>query len=562
MKRLFSIGILLITSIFPSLGNSHDQLAQETSRLDSLKKNLSLSTDSLEVAELCYEIYHHIAYGLMTQRPEEGSYLMRALRNFKDNEKWSKVGKVYRSIGGAYFDRNQFSTARKYWMLSQDYFSKTNDLRGKVTNYGNLSETYMHDTAQTSQALAKAYLDSANDLAIQINDSVLLMHPFLNFAEWHSKRNEMDIAEKYTSLSISLAKRVQNAGSIQAGIFKLGLIKKKRGNLKEAIALIEESLNQKAHRKSSPFYLDAILELSNLYFKLENFKMAYRYLHLYTVDKETLFRDEEASALLNMETSHETEKRDLIIKKQESDIALLAATDKIKDQWILFGSTGLIVLFAFILVVRSRSNFKKQKKSQEKFSAGLIEAQEEERTRIAKELHDSIGQQLTLIKKKAQNENQNELSSLANAALEEARDISRALYPSSLRQLGLSESIEQLLYELDEETSIFFLVNIDNIDHEMDEEKTLNFYRFIQESVSNVIKHAKATTLEVSVSLRESAIKTLIKDNGCGFKDVSELQMKSLGMKTMSERIRIMKGTLSIQSIVGKGTTIIAKLPI
>ena len=92
------------------------------------------------------------------------------------------------------------------------------------------------------------------------------------------------------------------------------------------------------------------------------------------------------------------------------------------------------------------------------FSQELIKTQEEERTRIAKDLHDGVGQQITLLKMKAQNTNQTELSKLANDALEEVRSISRDLYPVTLAKLGLTDSIEQLLLDLDEETEMFISI--------------------------------------------------------------------------------------------------------
>lgn len=559
--------LLLISCIIfalPAYSQKHTATSQvqKTGELDSLKKSLSLSTDSLEVAQLCYEIYRHLVYDLLMQSPDEGAYLMRALRNFKSLEKWSEVGDVYRFIGGEYFNRKQFSTAKKYWDFAQESYSKAGNLEHKVFMYSNMSELYMYDTAKSSQDLVKVYLDSANDLGVQLQDSLLLIHPFMNLGEWYSKRNEMSRAEKYVSLSISLAKRQQNARSIQMGIFQLGLINKKKGNVYKTIDLMEKSLSLKALRESGPITMDAYFELSNLHYALGNYKKAYDYLHIYKTHEDTLFRDEEARALLKIETSHETEKRDLKIKKQESDIALLAARNNIKNQWILFGTIGLIALFGFVLLVRSRSTLKNQKKLQEKFSQDLIAAQEEERTRIAKELHDSVGQQLTLIKKKAQNERQNEYTSLTNTALEEVRSISRALYPASLKQLGLSESIEQLLYDLDEEVDMFFSVDIEDINNTLDENKTLNFYRFIQESVNNVIKHAKAKTLKVGVTKNQGTIEVSIEDNGCGFKNTDTLQSESLGLKTMAERIRILKGTLSIYSKIGQGTTVTAKIPV
>ena len=227
---------------------------------------------------------------------------------------------------------------------------------------------------------------------------------------------------------------------------------------------------------------------------------------------------------------------------------------------LLFGGFGLIGVFGFIMLYRSRSAAKKREHLQEKFSQDLIAAQEDERTRVSKDLHDSVGQQLTLIIRKTQLLKQPELTLLTNTALEEVRGISRALYPSNLKQLGLTESIEQLLLDLDEVSDMFFSVEIENINQAFNEEQSLNFYRFIQEAVNNVLKHAKAKALLVSIKKSNDFVEVLIKDNGLGFDDVNALKKKSLGLKTMSERIRMLKGNLLIKSQKGEELSSLQKL--
>jgi len=132
-------------------------------------------------------------------------------------------------------------------------------------------------------------------------------------------------------------------------------------------------------------------------------------------------------------------------------------------------------------------------------------------------LHDSVGQQLTLIKKKSQNENQDDITVLTNNALEEVRSISRGLYPALLKQLGLTESIEQLINDYDEQTELFFSIEIDNINNYFTESTSLNFYRLIQECLTNIIKHAKAKSVTITIKKENNAIITLISDNGKGF---------------------------------------------
>jgi anti-sigma regulatory factor (Ser/Thr protein kinase) len=203
-----------------------------------------------------------------------------------------------------------------------------------------------------------------------------------------------------------------------------------------------------------------------------------------------------------------------------------------------------------------------KRRLQEKFSEALIFSQEAERTRIAKELHDSVGQQLTLIKRKAQMEHLDEITCLTNSALEEVRSISRGLYPAVLKQLGLTECLKQLINDVDEGTTIYFTSELDLIDMNFTEQESLNFYRFMQESIANILKHAEATSVGITIKKLPQKITVKIEDNGIGFDPTQALRTQSLGLKTIVERIRILKGTISITSRPGQGTIIQTEIPV
>ncbi|WP_028871172.1 sensor histidine kinase [Psychroserpens burtonensis] len=284
-------------------------------------------------------------------------------------------------------------------------------------------------------------------------------------------------------------------------------------------------------------------------------------LNHYTL-KDSLSNIQNVKSLAYYQTLYETEKRDLKIENQNANISLLNLKNKSKTQLLIFGSLGFLLLFGGIIVYRSFVSAKKRGLAQQEFSQQLIAAQEQERTRIAKDLHDGVGQQITLIKMKAQNSDQTELSGLAHNALEEVRSISRDLYPVTLKKLGLTDSIEQLLLDLDEETDLFISIEIDDVNTSFNETESLNFYRFIQESVNNVLKHAKAKTLILNIVKQSDGIKVLIKDNGQGFEVNKMINQNSLGLKTMAERISMLKGNLSIKSKRDEGTSILVQIPV
>ncbi len=485
-------------------------------------------------------------------------YLLKALE-LKNSLGGVKISSTLNSIGEVYRFKEDFDKALEYCHQALEAGRQAND-KSNISGALNSLAIIYRKNGDFEKALE--YRMEAIALSKEIGDDRDLATSYNNLGELYDEKGELNKAILYYRQSLEIKARLNHQKGIAHTSERLASVYAKLKDFKNADNLAKKSLaiaNEIGYRKGQ---LEAFLSLSQIYQAFGKYEQALLYHTAYTAVKDSLFDETKEVITSDMEAKYQTSKREAENSKLKLETEhQLAIIDK-KNQWMLFGSIGLVALFIFISLVRSRKHLKRQKKSQENFSQNLIKAQEDERTRIARELHDSVGQQLTLIKKKAQNEDQKEFSSLTNTALEEVRSIARALYPATLKQLGLSESIEQLLYDLDEEVDMFFSVEVEDINQSFDENKTLNFYRFIQESVNNVIKHAKAKTLKVGVAKKEDMIEVFIEDNGCGFKNAHALQSESLGLKTMAERIRILSGTLSIYSKEGEGTTVTAKIPV
>jgi len=296
--------------------------------------------------------------------------------------------------------------------------------------------------------------------------------------------------------------------------------------------------------------------------KTQNFESSLVNYKKYQKLQDSIFSLEKTNKINDLRIKYESDKQRLKIENQESNIALLDAKNSVKNQWLIFGSLGLLSVFLLFTISKSKNNAKKEKKQQEKFSQNLMESQEMERTSIAKELHDSVGQKLTLIKRKSQNTKQIELTNLTNDALEEVRSISRGLYPALLKELGLSRSLTQLVNEYDEQTELFYTMDIDIIDSYFTETASLNFYRLIQECLTNIVKHAKAKSVTVSIKKEKNSVIAFIADNGKGFDLEDSKKQNSLGLKTIFERIKILEGKLSIDSKLNTGTNFILTIPV
>ena len=283
----------------------------------------------------------------------------------------------------------------------------------------------------------------------------------------------------------------------------------------------------------------------------------------YTKIKDSIGDIKKSRVLAYYQTLYETEKRDLTIKAQKSNIALLDSKNKVKNQWMLFGSFGLLSIFGFITLYRSRNFTKKKQRLQERFVQDIINTQEEERTRVALELHDSVGQQLMLLTRKSKSLGNESIETLAKDTLTNVRSISQGLHPVVLERLGFTASIEDLVNDIDANSDIFFTLEIENINDYLDKDKALHLYRIVQEILNNILKHAEAKAVFVNISKKDNNIILSIKDNGKGFDYQQKIATsKSLGMKSLLERCKIINSKLKINSTINIGTEVMILTPV
>lgn len=212
-------------------------------------------------------------------------------------------------------------------------------------------------------------------------------------------------------------------------------------------------------------------------------------------------------------------------------------------------------------------------------SSRLIEAQEQERRRISKGLHDELGQALALLKhrlraiekKIPQNQRHlhqdcSEISHYIDQIIENVRRLSKDLSPTILEDLGLSAALAWLVKNFGKQYAIETSIEIEDVDQSFSIDTQINLYRIFQEALTNIDKHARATHVTLEVTKEKDYILFQIKDDGKGF-DVNDAMAKSaaergMGLAAMHERANMLKAVLEIDSQTGNGTSINLKIPV
>lgn len=200
-----------------------------------------------------------------------------------------------------------------------------------------------------------------------------------------------------------------------------------------------------------------------------------------------------------------------------------------------------------------------------------IDTQENERRRIAQDLHDDIGATLSAVKlgmnflhgqlDKASEAAtySTETKSLLDEAISNVRRLSKELLPATLEEFGLKSALDELCRKLDlaSDTSIVFL-HEGMEDTRYHQKLELGLYRATQESLNNAIKHSQANEIKVELDLQDDEINLLIRDNGIGFdiNEVAQRKDKGLGLKNIESRVSMADSTVKIDSALGKGTKV------
>ena len=235
-------------------------------------------------------------------------------------------------------------------------------------------------------------------------------------------------------------------------------------------------------------------------------------------------------------------------------------------------SLGLLLVLFY---QRRMAALEARRVAQENFSRQLIESQENERQRIAKELHDSVGQNLLLIRNQAAAsaaENSvppsviGQLSAIAQmsaSTVQEVRQISHDLRPPQFDEVGLTAVLENMIGQVARNAGLALESRIENIDGVLPPRDEISLFRVMQETLNNIVKHAGASSIQVEIARDLRHIELTIQDDGKGFDTASSRGgMGGMGMRNMRERVGLLGGNLSVLSEPGHGTKINIVIPI
>ncbi|TVZ07599.1 signal transduction histidine kinase [Cellulophaga sp. RHA_52] len=450
----------------------------------------------------------------------------------------------------------------------------------------------------------------------------------LQLGNAYSQKKEYDIAKNYYNSSLELAKQFKDLeAELEIKLHNAKLLEVNK-EYNKAIQMYAQISNQAKAKNFNAIYYEGALLVAKLYYKLEEYNIANVGLtmaYINAVDHENLqfqresliiqarsfykqedyknayatmtqlfgvlneIKDKQQREIIKeLEIQYETIKKEQAISDlKEDQIKQQAELDRQKTIKAAFLIGFLVILIPVIALLytyyqkmQAQSELAKKneeinsqkvaalKQEQElKLIKAAIEGQDEERKRIAQELHDSIGGNLAGIKLqlasvKEKTQTLNTISGQLDETYQLVRDISHTLIPKKFRQ----DDFTQLIKEYTKSITSTGKLNVEFHPHPEDKINTLNeivkmeLFKIIQELMTNTLKHAKASTTDIHLNYFEDSITLLFEDNGKGF-DTSK-NREGIGFKNIKSRIEKLNGTLHVDSAINRGTVVSIEIPI
>jgi len=530
--------------------------------------NIFLNIKNDTLLARCYAALG-ISYWQKGEHDKSLQYLYKSLKINENLKIDNLIAASYNRISMVYQSQNKLKLAEDLANKSLSIINISAPNPENITTFHNLANIYgMQGKYKEALKLDSIGLSWCEQLNVEFNKSMF----YDNMANCLYFSDSVAQSIQYHLKAISIDSFFKNNKQLGDTYCNLGYIYEEEGDYNQAIAYYEKSKELSKNTGYKIGVKNALEQLSSVYFKLNKTSEAYLFLKESTTVKDSIINTASEQKIAELQTLFDTEKKKQEIAQQALKIS------KRNIMLIAFSVIFILSIISFYLFynrykLRQEKNLQEELiKEEEKRSTAILESEENERQRLARELHDGVGQLLSATKlnlstldiKNIHGENaiQNSLDILDDS-IKEIRNISHNMVPDMLLKFGLQKAVDDFISKINQTKKI--KIDFECIafaEESLNDSAKLMLYRIIQESVNNTIKYAQATQLNIQLSADENEISLLMEDNGKGF-DVKEAMEKGgIGLKNMQLRTHYLKGKLEIDSSPKNGTTIIIEIPL
>lgn len=411
-------------------------------------------------------------------------------------------------------------------------------------------------------------------LAEKAGDSLSVSYSLSNIAGVYASQREYDSAEHTYLRCLNIWNELKDTVSIATTYSDLGGVMSAKGDFKKAIEYFLLSNNMAEKIGYTDLQSSNYNELSKAARQDHDYQKAFEYYTKRAALRDSLSNLEKNKAFQELNSQYESARKEQQILNQQNRLRL---------QSFLFIGIGGLILLAALLVYSQYKRYRMRKegqlqaeimKQQELKAKAVLEAEENERQRIAQDLHDGIGQMMSAAKMSLsafesefhfnsgeQKKDFEKIINLVDESCREIRTVSHIMMPSALLKTNLATAIRDFVNKLSQK-SLQVHVYTEGLDEKIDSNVETVLYRVVQECVHNAIKHAGASTLDISLIRDREGISGTIEDNGKGFDTSVKDTSDGIGLKNITTRIEYLKGTVDFDSAPGRGTLVAFHVPL
>ncbi|MEP2280414.1 sensor histidine kinase, partial [Maribacter sp.] len=554
--------------------------------VNETKKTIALLKE-LEIENGLAASYNILALGYknLGDYPKAMESFLECLRYAEKMDDTQQEANAYQNIATLYVLQEDFKKATENLERAADLYRALGDDDGVLVTLFNYASILKE---QGKYDKARVHFKTVLDYREKEGNKAVIAYINMNLSQMLVKEKKYKEAVISLKKTLSLLKEIQFKSDMVIILNDLGLCESKLNNTKQAISYFEQALEMGEEQSIRQYKSDIYKNLSQLYQDEGDYKNALKFHKkgISTISSQNSLDKEKYVAELQerYETQLKETRIDLLEKEQKlGEAELQKAELTVKRQRIIRNAfiAGFILVLISLLILRHQY-FKRLKIQQqlsmqreenadqkinqmikdyrlsavEKYQQG----QDEERARLAREIHDGIGSDLAGIKIAFEHyaEDQQEkpqtkrILKAINNACEDVRGLSHQLHPPAFASLGFTNLLGDFIDQISKNATInfqtFFYPEEDI--NQLPDALLADVYRVVQELVNNILKHAEATNAEVQLTKHKDHLNIVVNDNGKGF---HEHKKQGIGLRNIKERLQKMKGSLDIDSSANIG---------
>lgn len=500
----------------------------------------------------------------------------RALRIFERIGPPAKEAIILNNIAVIQANMRRYTDALATHESALALHERGGNAQGVAESQGNMANVLLAmgdtDRAMVRLRSAASYFREhgmERELAIQLN----------NMAGVLFERNDADSAAALYREALAMREAIGEKKAIASTLNGLAGVLLQQGEQSEARSLLFRALALSSEVGARNERMGTLLGLARMSAASHRGDSAYWYHEQYGALRDSLFNEDMGRKLTEMDMRYGSERKEREIQRQRADIAAqdlriaeLRARAERRRFWlaVIGGAAGVAVLASLLLLQVQRRKARAARDAaviaeRERGLRNLLDSTEAERQRIAAELHDGVGQQISGLRFRledaaARDPSLSDLLAIADDASKEVRGLAHRMMPRALTAQGLVPAMEDMLQKTFTRTDVRCSFEPYGLDERLPRPIETGVYRIAQELVNNVTKHAAASEVHVQLLRNKGHLVLMVEDNGRGIQQ--EQMAGGFGMQGMRDRARSMHGTLTFEPGPRSGTIATLRVPL